>query len=191
LNVSDQASGHDVDPRPTGTVGLGRLTVFDRFEDLYTSRQRNVLSYLMRLGIGNSAAQDVAQDAFCAVLLNWDRIKNVTRPDLYLYKVARNCAFDYIRSSAREAPLPDPATEELVTDDLGADETAQRVQETDIIRRALKHLPPAQRHVLALHIDDCSSGEIAQYLDMDAATVRSNLRYARMRLRAVLTADDF
>jgi len=48
---------------------------------------------------------------------------------------------------------------------------------------AEEDLPELQRTAMALTFDGHTPTEIAQLLHQNAATVRSNLRHARMRLR--------
>jgi DNA-directed RNA polymerase specialized sigma24 family protein len=55
--------------------------------------------------------------------------------------------------------------------------------------RALVHLPEAQAKTIALAIDGFTAEEIADFMYVAEATVRSNLRHARRKLE-ILLADD-
>jgi RNA polymerase sigma factor (sigma-70 family) len=65
-----------------------------------------------------------------------------------------------------------------VPDTDGAEDSEQVGQ----VRAYLAGLPPAQREVMALTIDDYSPIEIAHMLGKKPETVRANLREARRRL---------
>lgn len=68
--------------------------------------------------------------------------------------------------------------------DLSLSEEAKQVYE------AIACLPPKQRQVMAWHYDGYQAGEIAKILGMSQELVRSHLRYARKRLKQLLSSRD-
>ena len=104
---------------------------------------------------------------FCRILINrWrDRLRRSHRRDLFFEDLSERAA----------PPADDPALRAQVS------ELRER------IALAVAHLPPGQRAVLALRLDeDLSVGEIADVLKTTAARVKANLWHARTRLRALL-----
>jgi len=158
------------------------------FSDFFIREQPRVIRFLMNYGLDHSTAQDAAQEVFMAMYSRWEStVASIKNPQAYLFAAARNYATRYRRRYAREELVADFSENELVADEF-TEVIAQRVQESDTVRHALEALPPAQRHVLAFLLDGYTPEQIAHQLDMMPATVRSNLRHARMRLKELLAA---
>ena len=58
------------------------------------------------------------------------------------------------------------------------------VDEEQLVLQAMRQLSPVQRAVFALDYDEFTTSDIAAILNMEEATVRSNLRHARTALRS-------
>ena len=94
---------------------------------------------------------------------------------------------DAIRRDRRAPPLDLLAEEPLPPP--GSDALIQSVEHAERVRAALAALPPEQAEVVRLSFfDDRPHGEIERALGIPLGTVKSRLRLAMMRLRAVL--DD-
>lgn len=153
------------------------------FSELIARYQDRVYRFLLRLTRSADDALDLTQDTFLRAYQSIDR----WRPDAlfrtWLFRIARNLAFDRLRRDKRvefveleeDADIQDPAggPEAIL-------ETAQRLQQ---LEAALERLPPEHREILLLReIEDMSYDEIARVLDLNAGTVKSRLARARAAL---------
>lgn len=59
----------------------------------------------------------------------------------------------------------------------------EAIEEHSLLLRLLQQPPRQQRLVMAWHLDGFDASEISDQLNMPPATVRSNLRHARNRLK--------
>ena len=142
------------------------------FACFYRDHIRRLTAYLMYQGATADLAADIAQDAMITAYRRWAEIRS---PRAYTWTAAYR-AFIRHALNDREQPageVPEPAP--LLP---RPGEAEAWLQEQHVIR-VLRALPPRQRQVLALTIDDWTAAEIAELLGLDPAAVRSNLKKAR------------
>lgn len=153
------------------------------FSELVTRYQDRVYRFLLRLTRSQDDALDLTQDTFMRAYQGIDR----WRPDAlfrtWLFRIARNVAFDRLRRDKRvefveldeELDVADPAAgPEAVV------ETAQRYR---LLEASLERLPAEHREILLLReIEEMSYDDIAQVLDLHIGTVKSRLARARAAL---------
>lgn len=153
------------------------------FSELVTRYQDRVYRFLLRLTRSQDDARDLTQDTFMRAYQGIDR----WRPDAlfrtWLFRIARNVAFDRLRRDKRvefveldeDVDIADPAAgpETIV-------ETAQRYR---LLEAALERLPAEHREILLLReIEEMSYDDIAQVLDLQIGTVKSRIARARATL---------
>lgn len=129
-------------------------------------------------------AEDTAQES---LLKAWDKRETFdgrANPKTWIFTIARNCWLDRHRRSktrpAEQAMNPDTHTSSLGSDPL---ETMARGELAAAVEQALAALPADQRDALALRESEgLTFGQIAAMLHVPAATVKSRVRYALMKL---------
>lgn len=141
------------------------------FEEFFDAEYPRVVAYCLAFGLARPAAEDIAQEAFLTVLRRWETITNLPA---YLRRVAFHLAI----RRRYEIPHDDLATSQAVA----RPDTPSPLEERHVVLEALRQLPSQQQAVFALFFDDQPIPDIAEALDMPAATVRSHLRHARRRL---------
>ncbi|MFI5546105.1 RNA polymerase sigma factor [Streptomyces sp. NPDC051815] len=152
------------------------------FDDFFREEYPRLVYSVMRLGASITEADDIAAEAMTTVYVRWHDVLN---PAAYAWTSARHCYLARVRHrrhevACDEAGLPEPwAYDEL---DLPERERA--------VLSLVERLPEAQRTVLRLVYAGMRTREIASELGMPEATVRSNLRHARARLRQLLADED-
>jgi RNA polymerase sigma-70 factor, ECF subfamily len=150
------------------------LTVFDRHKDA-------VYRFAWRMSSSPSAAEDITQDVFLALLHQperFDPARGSLRP--YLLGVARNLALKRWRAEHRLDPL-DENVFVAPPVDLDRGEVGERVG------RAVGALPPLQREVIILaEYEELTLLEIARAVGAEVGTVKSRLHRARENLRKML-----
>lgn len=128
-----------------------------------------------------TSAEDVAQEAFTQLFVNWAKISQYERPDAWVRRVAIRLAVRYSRRERLRALLLrwfEPPRHEIAASD------------PDLIR-AIRALPPQQRAAVALHyFEDRPVAEIASILSCSPATAKVHLFKARRRLASLLKEPD-
>jgi RNA polymerase sigma-70 factor (ECF subfamily) len=122
------------------------------------------------------AAEDVAQDAFTQLYLNWEKISGYDRPDAWVRRIAVRMA---VRAASRGR---------LLGTLLGRLEAPRQESGADIdLAAALRRLPPQQRAAVALHYyEDRPLAEVAQILNCTHATAKVHVFKARRKLASLL-----
>jgi RNA polymerase sigma factor (sigma-70 family) len=128
-------------------------------------------------------ARDVTQDAFVRVFEALPRKEHVEF-SAYLYRAARNAAYDVTRARGR---VGDPEALETVLDDaMDADPERSSLfaEQTETVRDALAALSEDHRAVLMLReMQELSYQEIADALDMPRNTVGVLLMRSRLKFK--------
>jgi len=150
------------------------------FDDFYAEHFDGVARTLALAGAERELAHDAAQEAFTRALRHWRRVRDMDRPDGWVYVVAMNQLRDNWRKLEREQPESVAAY-----DAMGP--VATRVTVRDVI--AL--LPPRQRQAVVLrYLADLTVAEVAEAMDCKEGTVKAALHHALRAMRVELEEDD-
>ena len=154
---------------------------------LFTHFAPRLKAYFIRGGLQAPKAEELAQEA---MLLVWRKAAQFdpgrAGVATWIYAIARNQRIDAYRRDRRpEFDLDDPA---LATDPAPMADIRMESNETaTLLRGEMARLPPDQAEVLRLSFyEDKSQSEIAEALRLPLGTVKSRMRLAFSKLRAVL-----
>jgi RNA polymerase sigma factor (sigma-70 family) len=163
----------------------------DAFEAAYRAHYWQVVAYAARrLGPGEDAARDAAQETFAVA---WRRRADLPETPLpWLYAVAAHVVRNAQRGDRRRDRLA--ARLQAVPDAPGAERAPAPASgalvadvDDDPVGRALDRLSAADQEVLRLAAwEDLGTAEIAQVLGCSANTAAARLSRAEKRLRAAL-----
>jgi RNA polymerase sigma-70 factor (ECF subfamily) len=155
-------------------------------ELLYQEYQRPVLAYLTRLVSDREAAEDLCQEAFIKAIRGWEGRDPTANIVAWLYRIATNTAYDYLRRQRRIRFTPLGDSDEPNADRAQLD---SRLDEREPVMRALAQLPAIYRLPLVLHsCEGHSTQEIADVLGCSNSAVKTRLFRARERFRQVYQA---
>jgi RNA polymerase sigma factor (sigma-70 family) len=167
----------------------------EAFAALYRRHELRTWRYLER-NVGNrAAAEELMQEVWFAVAREADRYQPTARFTTWLFAIARNRMVDAVRGRRPQVSLDEMGHEAApvigrLTADAGAGPlaAAEARDRAQALRRALARLPPEQRDALLLQLEgDLSVEEVAVITRASFETVKSRLRYARTRLRELLS----
>jgi RNA polymerase sigma-70 factor (ECF subfamily) len=158
----------------------------DAFAFLFNHFAPRVKSYLLRLGASQEAAEELAQETLMIV---WRRAgafdPGRAAASTWIFTIARNLRIDIARREARERAR-DQASEVMDAPTL-PDAALSAVQDGTRIAAAMATLPKDQAQVIRLaFFSDEPHSKIAAELGLPLGTVKSRLRLAMTRLRALL-----
>lgn len=167
---------------------VAKLRDKSAFIGIFEHYAPRVKTYLMRLGAGETLAEDLTQEVMLTV---WRKatLYDPARAAIstWIFTIARNLRIDALRKETR--PEVDPDDPSLIPDPVEApDWGIDSARQQEKLRIALHGLPEEQAMVVALSFyADKSHGEIAAALGLPLGTVKSRLRLAFRRVRAALS----
>jgi RNA polymerase sigma-70 factor (ECF subfamily) len=160
-----------------------RVRDADAFEALYDRYHRLVYGVALRILSDPPAAEDVTQAVFLKI---WSA-PNAFRAGnfgAWIARVARNRAFDVLRSRALQAESEFPQS--LPVDD-ALEDTALAEINGERVREALAQLPPEQRQPIELgFFGGATQEQIARQTGLPLGTVKTRIRTGLRRLRNAL-----
>jgi RNA polymerase sigma-70 factor, ECF subfamily len=157
------------------------------FEELIAGWEKRLFFFLRQLTGHEQEAWDILQETWLKVVRGIGSLRQPRSLNSWLYSVARNTAFDRLRSKPAECDL-----EECNESDLedGKDPESLRFEDADQVHFGLGRLSLPHREVLTLFfLEDFPVGEIAGILHLPEGTVKSRLHHAKCALRDILNRE--
>lgn len=165
-------------------VTLGNKRAFDKLVQKYQSPVRR---FFLNLTCGDAPlSDDLAQETFIKVYTNLSSFKNLSGFSTWLYRIAYNQFYDYIRSHKESSDLDDVAANGQYTveqENLGS--------KMDVYR-AMKQVSEAERSCLSLfYMEDMEIDKISKVLNMPTGTIKSHLSRGKEKMVAYLKQNGY
>ena len=161
-------------------------------ECLMQKYRQPIMHYLFGIVHNEAVAEDLAQDVFLRVFRARKDYEPRAQFKSWLYRIARNVAFNWIRDHGSETARPEEGRSDSMPREF-ADRTPNveqwLVAQTRIerIRRAVHELPERQRVVVEMHrFEEMEHRQIALKLRCSLPAVKSLLNRAYTNLRVSL-----
>ncbi|MGW0822500.1 RNA polymerase sigma factor [Streptomyces sp. NPDC002845] len=133
-------------------------------------------------------ADDLAQEAWVAVVRGLPRLRQPERFAPWLFTIARRAVADHLRQAYQASETSVEEVDAVVVDDGSLSGVLTTMQ----VEACLNRLPPVEREVLILfHLQDLSLTSCAEVLGVPPGTVKSRLHRARRMLRSVLAERGY
>jgi RNA polymerase sigma-70 factor (ECF subfamily) len=152
------------------------------FDEFYESYFDRVARALVLAGADRDLASDAAQEAFARALRRWRKVREMDRPDGWVYVVAMNQLRDHWRRSERRRERTPGVGD-------GAGDNTSGVATRLSVRDAIATLPPRQRQAVVLrYLADLPLADVADAMGCATGTVKATLHQAMQSMRVEL--DD-
>jgi len=161
------------------------------FRELIQLWEKPLLYYIRRIVLTQEDAWDVLQEVWINVVSKVRQIRNPACASVWLYRIARNTAFNSWRQKMKTEPL-DEKMENQLHDDSDPMDDLVSAEDAEAIHRALGQVPLPQREALTLFfLEDLSLQEISELTEVPVGTVKSRLHHGRNKMRELLREEDF
>lgn len=154
--------------------------------DLYEKEYDRLARYIF-VRIGNQLeAEDLASETFVRALQNLDRYEERGLPmKAWVFKIAHNLVVDHIRKVSKRPTVP--LDDIVLSGGNDPEEIAEHNFQIERLSKALEHLSPAQREIIALRFfAGLSSVECAEILGKKSGAIREMQRAAVSTLRTIM-----
>ncbi|MGV9238108.1 RNA polymerase sigma factor [Streptomyces nigra] len=160
------------------------------FEEFY----RELDPYVRRrVNAGSSASQadrdDILQDVWTRVFLNWERVRTLTMPKAYVLTMAKHALMDSYRKEMRrrgQEVLVEERHLDWVPDTAAADALDSIETRSRIMELMTQVLSKRQLQILGMRADGASNAEIAAACGITRNTVRVHIMAIRDKVREAL-----
>ncbi|MGB8275811.1 MAG: sigma-70 family RNA polymerase sigma factor [Alphaproteobacteria bacterium] len=186
--AADPSSGAGTDPSWSDLLAaVAGKRDRDAFSRLFLHFGPRVKSYLRRQGMGNAEAEELMQEVMLTVWRRADQFDSAkASASTWIFTIARNRRVDALRRE--RVPQIDPNDPLLVPQSgPSADERIDAAERARRLAAAMTELPADQADLLRRsYFEDKSHSAIAAELRLPLGTVKSRLRLAVRRLRALI-----
>ncbi len=160
------------------------------FESLVSRHTDAIFAYIARLTGDRDAATDITQETFVKAWKNLDRFREGESFKTWIFTIARNTAFDWLRKkknvpfSAMSADAEhDTFSETIVDPEPLPDALFAHAESGRFLENLLKEISPDSRDILLLHyVDEMTFDEIGTMRGESLNTVKSRHRRALIAL---------
>lgn len=188
-----------------GTVGFDEATLVERarggddaaFEGLVEQYKRKIYRLARNITQNDEDAEDVLQDAFLKAYTNLDKFHGDSKFYTWIVRIAVNEALMKLRkrrghtivSLDEEIELGEESvTREIAVWDGNPEQTYSQEELRKLLDEAIQSLKPTFRSVFQLRdVEELSTEETAEALELSVPAVKSRLLRARLQLRERLT----
>jgi RNA polymerase sigma-70 factor, ECF subfamily len=159
---------------------------YTTFEQLYEAYHQPLLRYLERLVRQRETAEDLCHESFIKALRHWDERDTSLSARGWLYCIATNTAFDYLRQQRRVRHVliaGDPA--QLPSEPA----FAAHLDERETVCTVLRRIPTHYRVPLLLHLyAGYKLKAIATALGSNINTIKTRVHRGRAQFRQIYLA---
>jgi len=200
-NQSGTNLGREIEVELARRLMMGDTEVFDRFVEHFRAK---IFQYTWLMCGQREDAEEVAQDTLLKVFESFDQLRQPERVRPWVFRIAKNACLMKRRKSIfapdRELSLDEfmpskshahgEAKIEIADWSSLPDDRVLQAEMKEVLEGAIAALPENYRSVILLRdMEELSTQETAQVLDLSEDTVKTRLHRARLALRAKL--DDY
>lgn len=156
------------------------------FEDLFITYFQRVKLFICGIIKSEADAEELAQDVFVKLWTNREAI-NIEKPlGAYLYAIAKNKAFNFLKHKSVEQAYTDSLP---FYDDVATPEDVLFAREISLlVEVAVNEMPVQRRRIYILSREKgLSNSDIAEKLGISKKTVENQLSLALQELRKVIS----
>jgi RNA polymerase sigma-70 factor, ECF subfamily len=160
------------------------------FEKILSQYEKAIFNHLYRLVGRREDAEDLTQKTFIKLYRSIKTIDLEKNFKAWLYKIATNTAYDWLRIKKREATFLSDDIENCA-ETIDAEDTYYSIERLEDLERALNKIKPAYKSILLLCYKDCLAyQEIAEVLNIPINTVKTHIYRAKQALKNELKIYD-
>ena len=159
----------------------GDMTAFD---ELMIRYERQIYRFCYRFVDNREDAMDLAQDVFIKAFEHLGSFRGESSLKTWLYRIATNHCINHVRKHSQEFVEVTEDTGRIVASvHSDMEDREQREQ----FRRLVKRLPPKQKAILELRINEhLSYEEIARISGRSVSTIKASVFFALEKLRKLV-----
>jgi RNA polymerase sigma-70 factor (ECF subfamily) len=160
------------------------------YQEIYEVFARKVLNFIYRMVNSPEEAEDLTQETFVAIYQKLGTLKDDSRFEPWLFRIARNFVYQRYRTRSTSNVSIDALDEdgqavtELVDTRKKPDEAFQNIELEEVVSGAIAELPEKYREVFILSaLQHLSYQQIAEVVGRSLPSVKTDIHRARLEVR--------
>lgn len=160
------------------------------YQEIYAVFARKVLNFIYRMVNSPEEAEDLAQETFVAVYQKLGTLKDDSKFEPWLFRIARNFVYQRYRTRSPSTVSIDALDEngqlvtQLVDTRKNPDEAFQNVELEDVVAEVIAGLPEKYREVFILSaLQHLSYQQIAEVVGRSLPSIKTDIHRARLEVR--------
>jgi len=158
------------------------------YRELVDKYERALYFHILKMIKDKEQVEDLVQETFVKAFDNLKSYSTNYAFSTWLYRIATNHTIDYLRKKKLQTMSIDEPVKtkegdmrmQLPDESAETDRKIIRKQRQNMVREAIKDLPPKYRRVIEMrHMEEKSYQEIADILDLPLGTVKAHIFRAR------------
>ncbi len=146
-----------------------------------------LVRYLAGMVRNRADAEELAQEAFLRFTSSLDSFRGDCSTKTFLFRIGHNLALNHLASASIQREVLGPEVPDVSHAGPSPHSEASDGEQGQLLRRALRTLPPQQRSVIVLRTwMDMSFREVAEVLSLAEGTVKAHYFFGLKNLRKAL-----
>lgn len=178
-------------PKPTPTLTeSGESSVTEvTLLSVFDSEESGLLKFAFSIVGRRSVAEDIVQESFLQLHANWDQVES---PRAWLYRTARNRAFNVLRDTKREVLHREGDSPDCASNEPCAEHLELQVEAVAALRNSLQELDEADRQLVQLkYFENLKYREISERSGLKVGNVGYRLHHILKELAGKLRRLGF
>lgn len=163
------------------------------YQSIYEAFAHKILNFIYRMVNSQEEAEDLTQETFIAVYQKLGTLRDSSKFEPWLFRIARNFVYQKYRMRVPPAvPIDAPDEEgrlgiQLVDSRKNPDEAFQTQELEDVISNVIAELPEKYREVFVLSaIQNLSYQQISDIVGRSLPSVKTDIHRARLEVRDIV-----
>ncbi len=128
--------------------------------------------------------RDLLQEIALQLWRSFPKYDDAYATSTWIYRIALNVSISHLRRESRRRKNILPANERLIDFAVAAQDEGPEPEDLQLLRRFIAELPPLERALILLYLEEKKQREIGDILGMTASNVSTKLGRIKQKLRA-------
>ena len=163
------------------------------YQSIYEAFAHKILNFIYRMVNSQEEAEDLTQETFIAVYQKLGTLRDSSKFEPWLFRIARNFVYQKYRMRVPPAvPIDAPDEDgrlgtQLVDSRKNPDEAFQSQELEDVVSNVIAKLPEKYREVFVLSaIQNLSYQQISDIVGRSLPSVKTDIHRARLEVRDIV-----